>query len=171
MVWIVVSCCYTWCHCSSPPVGNSWADRVKGISCPVSPEVTRETTPQMVEHPVLPEPRVLSPVPSSLTESLDSFRETNGKILIVAIVFFFCQIMSSAANLMSVLIHIPKWYCCLLWFSKMLYIYISTYTTAKVLFRVIQNCKSLITPNFFISRYFILFASKRIHALHILTTA
>lgn len=113
MVWIVVICCYTWCHCSSPPVGNSWADRVKGISCPVSPEVTRETTPQMGEHPVLPEPRVLSPVPSSLTESLDSFRETNGKILIVAIVFFLsdneqCSKLDECIDTHSKMILLPS---------------------------------------------------------------
>ncbi|KAL4227984.1 hypothetical protein ACF0H5_013422 [Mactra antiquata] len=64
---------------SSPPsaTGNSWADRVKGISVsPGTGDSTRGTTPDKLVHPVLPEPPVLSPVPSSLTES-DSYRELN----------------------------------------------------------------------------------------------
>lgn len=62
---------------SSPQsTGNSWADRVKGItSSPGTGDSSREVTP-LKEHPVLPEPPVLSPVPSSLTES-DSYREIN----------------------------------------------------------------------------------------------
>ena len=60
--------------------GNSWADRVKGIPpSPVSGEPTKEGIPKQEElHPVLPSPPVLSPVPSSLNESCDSFKEVNG---------------------------------------------------------------------------------------------
>lgn len=73
--------------CSPPNSGNSWADRVKGIPCsPGTGDSVRGTTPDKIEHPVLPEPPVLSPVPSSLTES-DSYRELNGnysKLMIAA---------------------------------------------------------------------------------------
>ncbi|XP_060557180.1 S phase cyclin A-associated protein in the endoplasmic reticulum-like isoform X3 [Ruditapes philippinarum] len=60
---------------SPPSTGNSWADRVKGIAISPVTDSSREVTP-LKDHPVLPEPPVLSPVPSSLTES-DSYREIN----------------------------------------------------------------------------------------------
>ena len=67
----------------SPSGGNSWADRVKGIpSSPKTSEVVKETPEKHELHPVLPSPPVLSPVPSSLTESLDSFKEIIGTFCI-----------------------------------------------------------------------------------------
>ena len=63
--------------------GNSWADRVKGIpQSPKTSEVVKETVEKHELHPVLPSPPVLSPVPSSLTESLDSFKEIIGMFCI-----------------------------------------------------------------------------------------
>ena len=63
--------------------GNSWADRVKGIpASPKTSEVVKETPEKHELHPVLPSPPVLSPVPSSLTESLDSFKEIIGNFCI-----------------------------------------------------------------------------------------
>ncbi|WAR00339.1 SCAPE-like protein, partial [Mya arenaria] len=60
----------------STPVGNSWADRVKGTVTSPAPSTGSDVTPDKGDHPVLPEPPILSPVPSSLTES-DSYREIN----------------------------------------------------------------------------------------------
>ncbi|XP_052278081.1 S phase cyclin A-associated protein in the endoplasmic reticulum-like isoform X2 [Dreissena polymorpha] len=66
----------------SMPAGNSWADRVKGTVCisPITSPAGSEPTPGKGDHPVLPEPPVLSPVPSSLTESenIDSAEESDG---------------------------------------------------------------------------------------------
>ena len=69
----------------SPSGGNSWADRVKGIPpSPKTSEGVKETPEKHELHPVLPSPPVLSPVPSSLTESLDSFKEIIGEFCIKA---------------------------------------------------------------------------------------